>query len=107
MVAKVNKFSNKQDCLRHVYDREHKDDVRFELTGEFYEKFDLEVKLHMHNTSKETRNVIVRMYAIAEYYIGLTGEEVDSLHQKVELAGGSGDYHFGCLFCTIISVNVT
>ncbi len=78
--------------MRHVYDFDEKDDVVFTFTGKMDGKGDVNVKLNMHNATQETQNVVVRMYANATYYIGLTGEELDSLHKSVSVDAGKGSY---------------
>ncbi len=92
VVEKVNNFSHKRDHMRHVYDFDEKDDVVFTFTGKMDGKGDVNVKLNMHNATQETQNVVVRMYANATYYIGLTGEELDSLHKSVSVDAGKGSY---------------
>ncbi len=84
------KHSTRRQDVRHLYEALGQEDVSFKFNGQVNKKGDVCVVLKLLNKSEDERIVKINMYATAKYYIGLTGEEVDSMEMIVQLLPKQG-----------------
>ena len=66
-------------------------EIKFTFDGEMSPNGNVKLELTITNSSEETRNIEVRMHALAQYYTGLPGEEVGEHKDKVTLEAQGGE----------------
>ncbi len=93
IVERASKFSHRfnHKAFRELYSKDHGDDIVFTFDGAINDNGDVSVALIIENTAHcKVHTVETKMYAHAQYYTGLVGEEMAQTEEIVTIEEGKG-----------------
>ena len=95
-MAKVSKHSSRKDKLRAVYAAQRTNDVDVSFDGKSDVDGTLTLMITAANKCQEPRDIVANIYAMAKYYTGVPGDDIDHNVLKVSLQPGESKQNFFC-----------
>ncbi len=90
-VERASQFSHRynHEAFRQLYSKDHGDDIVFTFNGAINDNGDVSIALIIENTAHcKVHTVVTKMYAHAQYYTGLVGEEIAQTEETVTIEEG-------------------